>query len=286
MVKLEGALPTGSFKDRGASAMVAWLSRAGVERIVVDSSGNAGAAAAAYCARAALECEVHVPADTPSPKLAQLRAYGADIVRVPGPRPAATERGQAVARAGGGVYAPHSWSPAFVTGTQTFAFELWEQLEGSTPDHLVVPLGGGSLLLGAQLGFAALRDAGMADRIPRLHGVQSNACRPLALAFESGASGAVPVALGTSAASGIQIPDPPRAREVLAAVRAGEGTISSVSEEALLQAERELARSGLYAEPTSAVALAGLAQLAASERIRTTETVVVALTGNGLKTGR
>ncbi|MGX6450099.1 pyridoxal-phosphate dependent enzyme, partial [Patulibacter sp. S7RM1-6] len=180
-VKLEGALPTGSFKDRGAAVLVSWLRAQGAEAVVEDSSGNAGAALAAYCARAGIRCAVYVPESAPPQKLDQLRAHGATPVLVPGPRPAATGAARR-AVAEGAVYASHAWSPLYLAGTQTFAFELWEQL-GTAPDVLVLPVGGGALLLGAFHGFRALRDAGHIDRIPRLVAAQAAACAPLAAAL-------------------------------------------------------------------------------------------------------
>src|SRR5439155_541981 len=119
-------------------------------------------------------------------KVRQLHAYGADVVLVPGPRSAATDSAQEAASGGRGIYASHLWSPLFLAGTATFAWEAWEQLGRTVPDAVVVPLGGGTLLLGAWRGFAALRDAGLASRAPRLYGVQSTACEPLATAFRSG----------------------------------------------------------------------------------------------------
>src|SRR2546425_4652459 len=184
--KVEGALPSGSFKDRGSAVLVSWLAAREVARVVDDSSGNAGASLAAYCSRAAIACQVHVPDSVSPAKLRQLSAYGAEVVLVPGPRAAATESAQRVAATGRAVYASHLWSPLFLLGTSTFAWEAWEQLGRAVPDAVVVPLGGGSLLLGAARGFAALREAGLTSKAPRLYGIQSTACEPLAAAFRAG----------------------------------------------------------------------------------------------------
>ena len=280
ILKLEGALPTGSFKDRGAGALVAWLAGHGVERVVEDSSGNAGAALAAYCARAGIACELYVPAAAPPAKLAQIEAYGARTVPVPGPRPEAARAAEQAAEAGA-VYASHAWSPHYLAGTSTFAFELWEQLGGEVPDVLVLPVGGGSLLLGAHLGFAALRDAGRIERVPRLVCAQAEACAPLALAIARGAPDPVPVEPRPTLADGIVIPRPVRGRQVIAAVAETGGSGVVVSEDELRSAYAASARRGLLVERTSAVALAALRQpgvAAPGER------VVVAITGNGLKT--
>jgi threonine synthase len=282
--KLEGAQPTGSFKDRGTAVLVAWLLATGVREIVEDSSGNAGASMAAYAARAGLHARVFVPETASPAKLGQIRAYGAEIVVVPGPRSAASDAAVAAVESRDAVYASHLWQPAFLAGTSTFAYELWEQLGGAVPDTVVLPLGGGTLLLGAHRGFARLRDAGLIERVPRLVGVQAAACRALANAFESGAADATPMEPGPTVAEGIRIARPPRSPEILAAVRSTGGTIVAVSEEAIGAALRELLRRGLYVEPTSAVALAGYRLLEADQRVAPDASVVIALTGHGLKT--
>lgn len=271
-LKLEGALPTGSFKDRGAAAMAGWLAAHGVERVIEDSSGNAGAALAAYCARVGIGCDIYAPESTPPAKLAQIEAYGARIVRVPGPRPRATEAAEAAAEQGA-IYASHAWSPLFLAGTATFARELHGQLGGEAPDAIVFPVGGGSLLLGAYHGFAAL---GL-PRVPRLVCAQAAACAPLVAAFEQGSAEPVPVEVTPSVADGIRIPSPVRGAEVLCAIRETGGTALAVSEDEILAAYRDVAAAGTLVERTSAVALA------AARRVDG-ERIVVAATGHGLKT--
>jgi len=277
--KLEGSLPTGSFKDRGVAVTVGWLVRRGVRELIVDSSGNAGASFAAYAARAGVRARVFVPADASPAKLVQVRAHGADIVTVPGPRSAAGDAARAALdEAGPSVaYASHLWQPAFLAGTATFAYEVVEAL-GRAPDTVVAPLGGGTLLLGAWLGFRRLRDADVIDRLPRLVGVQSAACAPLAAAFRAGADDALPVEPGTTIAEGIRIARPPRSREILAAIRASGGSIVEVDDDAVRTSLRALLAEGIFAEPTSAAAHAGLALAGDVDG-----TTIVALTGHGLK---
>lgn len=278
--KLEGGLPTGSFKDRGTAVTVSWLRARGVGEIIVDSSGNAGASFAAYAARAGLRARVFVPTDASPAKLLQVRAHGAIVVTVPGPRSAAGDAAR-VALDGAGpdlAYASHLWQPAFLAGTATFAYEVFEQLGGRAPDAVVVPLGGGTLLLGAHLGFARLLAAGLIERIPRLVGVQSDACAPLARAFRAGQPDAAPVEPGATIAEGIRIARPPRSRQILAAIRHTGGEILEVSDDEISTALRRLLAEGLFVEPTSAAAYAGLARSTNLGR-----TVVVALTGHGLK---
>ena len=281
--KLEAALPTGSFKDRGAAVLVAWLRDRGVRAVVEDSSGNAGAALAAYCARAGIACTVYVPASASPAKLAQIRAYGARVEPVAGPRQAATEAAIAGAASSSAAYASHLWNPAFLAGTATFAWETWEQLGRRIPDVAVFPVGGGTLLLGAYRGWRQLRDAGLIDRVPRLVGVQVGACAPLALAFDAGREEPLPVDPTPSAAEGILTPRPPRGSQVLAAVRETGGYLLTVDDESTWAALRDLGRLGLYVEPTAAVSAAGLRVLLEDGRIAVGDEVVCALTGSGLK---
>jgi threonine synthase len=280
LLKLEGALPTGSFKDRGAAVLVAWLAELGADAVVEDSSGNAGAALAAYCARAGIACDLYVPADAPPAKLAQIHAFGARSVPVPGARADATSAAMRAA-AEGAVYASHASSPLYLAGTRTFAFELWEQLEATAPDALVLPVGGGSLALGAHLGFRALRDAGLVERLPRLVCAQAAACAPIAEAVARGSPRPAPVDPAPTAADGIRIPEPVRGEQVLAAIAESGGTAVAVGEDELLDAHERLARRGLLVERTSAVALAALSR---PGLVEAGERVVVAITGNGLKT--
>jgi threonine synthase len=280
LAKLEGGLPTGSFKDRGTAVTVSWLRSRGVREIVVDSSGNAGASFAAYAARAGLRIRAFVPADAAPAKLFQIRAYGATVVMVPGPRSAAGDAArEALANAGPDVaYASHLWQAAFLAGTATFAYEIFEQLRNRAPDAIVVPLGGGTLLLGAHLGFGRLRSAGLIDTVPRLVGVQSSGCAPLARAFRAGEPDAIAVEPAPTIAEGIRIGLPPRSRQILAAIRETSGEILEVTDDEIRTSLRQLLAQGVFVEPTSAAAHAGLAKVT-----REHETIVVGLTAHGLK---
>jgi threonine synthase len=276
--KMEGGLPTGSFKDRGSAVLVAWLRQRGARELVADSSGNAGASIAAYAARAGLAARIFVPADASPAKLIQVRAAGATLVAVPGPRAGAAAAAIDALSDEGVAYASHLWQPAFLAGTATFAYEVFEALGRRAPATLIAPLGGGTLLLGAALGFARLAQAGLIDRPPRLVGVQSTACAPLADAFAGCHDDAMPVEPGTTLAEGIRIARPPRSRQILAAIRATDGTIVSVDDDAIRASLSTLLSGGIFVEPTSAVAHAGAARIG-----ETPTPIVLAFTGHGLK---
>lgn len=296
-IKVDYLFPTLSFKDRGAVVLVASAVQRGASALVADSSGNAGSAIAAYAARADLPCTVFVPERTSAAKQRQMRAYGAAIRLVPGDRTATTEAAIDAVKATGAAYASHIYDPYFLQGTKTYAFELWEQL-GAAPDALIVPVGNGTLLLGAARGFRELHAAGLIERPPALIAVQSERCPPLARAWAAGATEPVPIEAGETAAEGIAIPRPPRGAQILAAVRAGDGCIVEVAEEAIAPARTELAGRGLFVEPTAALtwaaaliarnhpALEGAAARGRGwDRARelATATVVAPLCGSGLK---
>ncbi|HVA87429.1 MAG TPA: pyridoxal-phosphate dependent enzyme [Candidatus Saccharimonadales bacterium] len=282
--KLEPSQPTGSFKDRASALLAGWLRARGATRVAEDSSGNAGASLAAYCARARIDCDIYAPASASPAKLTQIAAYGARVIRVEGSRQAATD---AAARSAGRgvVYATHLWNPLCLAGTATFAFELWEQTDGTPPDVIVFPLGAGTLLLGALRAFEAMCVVGMMSRVPRVFGVQSAACAPLAEASAAGSDEPATVTPATSAAEGIMLARPPRGAEILRRTRESGGGVVAVDDDALWAALRRLAGLGVYVEPTSAVAPAGLDLLRATGRIGAEERVLVALTGSGLKAG-
>jgi threonine synthase len=279
--KLEFMMPTGSFKDRGTTVLVSYLKSRGVRRVLEDSSGNAGASLAAYAAAAGLACRILVPETASYPKIAQIAACGAEVVTIKGSRQDVAEA--ALAQSAEIFYASHNWQPFFVEGTKTLAWELWEQGGFRAPDNLVVPLGYGSNVLGAERGFDELARAGEITRRPRLFGVQAARCAPYAAAFRAGVEHLVAAEIAPTVAEGIATPRPTRVAEVLRAVRDTGGTIVAVEEAEIVAALAELARLGLYVEPTAAAAAAGLTRLLASGVVRPQEQTVLVLTGTGLK---
>jgi threonine synthase len=278
-------MPTGSFKDRGMTVMVSYLKSRGVTRMLEDSSGNAGASLSAYAAAAGLTCRILVPETASYPKIAQIAACGAEVVTIKGSRQDVADAALAQTNdpSDAMFYASHNWQPFFVEGTKTLAYELWEQSGFRAPDNLVVPLGYGSNVLGTERGFDELLRAREIARRPRLFGVQAAHCAPYAAAFREGVEHLVPIPVRPTVAEGIATPKPTRVAEVLRAVRETGGTVVAVEEGEIVQALRELARRGLYVEPTAAAAAAGLTRLLASGVIRPQEYTVLVLTGSGLK---
>lgn len=280
--KLDYLMPTLSFKDRGAVMLAEVARRLAPRRVVADSSGNAGTAVAAYCARAGLDCEVFVPEGTSEKKTEQMRAHGAVVRVVPGGREAAAEAARGAADEPGVFYASHVFNPYFLHGTKTYVYEVWEELGGRLPEALVVPVGNGTLLLGAALAVEELARRGV--RPPALIAVQAEAVSPLASAFAAGADDAAPVPQLPTLAEGIAIPSPPRARQILAAVRASGGTFVTVPDDRLREAQRDLARRGLFVEPTAAACWAAVGPTAPTDPLRG-RTAVLPLCGAGAKSG-
>ncbi len=271
--KLEYLAPTGSFKDRGTSILVSALVEMGIKRVVEDSSGNAGASLAAYCARAGIEAQIYVPTHASPEKLTQIEAYGAKLIPIAGPRERAAQVAQKAAERG--YYASHYWNPLPLEGIKTEAYEICEDLGWRAPEKVIVPVGQGTHLLGLYRGFRDLLEAKLIEKIPLLYGVQVMGCSPLYEALR----GCTSMQPQPTVAEGISIREPIHGREVLEAVWATEGDILAVTDEETLQARGIIARRGLYVEPTSAVAVAALKQLSSHLEGVT----VISLTGSGLK---
>ncbi|MFF9015947.1 threonine synthase [Streptomyces sp. NPDC014870] len=279
--KLDFLMPTLSFKDRGAVMLAELARRLAPRRVLADSSGNAGTAIAAYCARAGLDSEVYVPQATSAKKLEQIRAHGARLTLVPGDREATARAAREAADEPGVFYASHVYNPHFLHGTKTYVYELWEDLGGRLPDTLVVPVGNGTLLLGAALAIEELHGHGLIDTRPPLIAVQAAAVAPLARAFEAGAEDLLePEPARPTLAEGIAIPNPPRAAQILHAVRATGGTFLTVTEDQLHTAQLDLARRGLFVESTGAACWAAVRATPPRPGL-----TVLPLCGAGAKTG-
>jgi len=282
--KCEYQNPSGSFKDRGSAVIAGFLHGHDVKTIIEDSSGNAGASLAAYAARAGMLARLFIPDSASGPKRQQIEAYGAEVVRIMGPRSNASKAAinaiQASPAAGDSqpAYASHAYLPFNLPGYATLAYELVEQI-GQAPGSLVLPAGQGGLLLGVWRGFQALLAAGVIERLPRLVGVQARACAPLWALYAYGPDGLRWAAEAPTLAEGIRVLQPLRGDAVLQAVADSHGEIVAVDEEEILPGREQLARRGLYVEPTSAVVWGALAQRVG----KLPEPIVTVLTGSGLK---
>ena len=280
-LKLDFVAPTGSYKDRGASALLSKLVELGVREVVEDSSGNAGAAVAAYSARAGIGCTIYCPASTSKGKLAQIGAYGARLKLIEGNRATTTEAVLEAAETT--YYASHNWNPFFLEGTKTVAYEIAEQLGWRAPDHMICPIGFGSVYLGLYIGFGELYAGGIVEKMPRLLGVQSAACAPIYTAYsENGRVKCAPQRYETLA-EGIAAEYPIRGEMILEARRETDGAFTVVSEGEVKAGIKVLAARGIYVEPTSAVVVKAFDKFLEEGVIGRGDTVVSILTGSGLK---
>jgi threonine synthase len=281
LVKQDHVSPTGSFKDRGASVLVSKAMELGISEVVEDSSGNAGSALAAYCARAGIGCTIFVPDAARPVKLAQIASYGARVRKIAGDRhavdAAALEAAQTV------YYASHCWNPFFLQGTKTFAYEICEQLGWQAPDTVILPAGNGTLLLGSYIGFKDLMQVGITSRVPKLVGIQAARCAPLYRMFKENLTEIPAIGPVDTLADGMAVTRPVRAAQILEAVRSTGGEFLAVEEEEIVASQKLMHRKGLYIEPTSAVVTAGVEEYL--ERAGGSETLVTVLTGHGLKAG-
>jgi threonine synthase len=280
-LKLDSLLPTGSFKDRGASVLARYLRDRDVRRVILDSSGNAAAAMSAFATAEGLGCTVYVPASASPGKLVQARAYGAEVIPIAGSRDDVAQAAQDAARQQpDAMYASHNWHPVFVEGVKTWALEVWEQLGQQNPDRVFVPTGGGSALVGAWRGFSAVTSA---DRwLPRLIACQPAACSPIVQAWlEDQPIRAVEPK--DTIAEGTRIALPSRPGQIVEALRDSSGSAEAVSEEEIVSAMLTIARRGIYIEPTAAVGVAACRRAIHRGDLRNDEVVVVHVTGHGLK---
>lgn len=282
LFKLDFLNPTGSFKDRGTSVMLSYLRDRGITSVHEDSSGNGGSSVAGYGAAGGLRVKIFAPASTSPAKIAQVRAYGADVQLVDGPR---IESQQEAIRQSGGeaFYASHNWQAFFLQGTKTLAYELWEDLRFTAPDNVIVPVGAGSSLLGCWLGFRELLAAGQIDRLPRLFAAQPLNCSPVDASFRADTDRPVERPVAPTVAEGTSIARPLRLAQMIAALRESGGGTAAVPEQEIVRALDALCSRGLFVEPTSATAAAAYSSMVADGTITPAQSTVVLLSGSGLK---
>jgi threonine synthase len=292
-IKDDGALPTGSLKDR-ASAVVTLRARAlGAGRIIAASTGNAGVALAAMARAAGITATVLVPASAPPAKIAQLLVFGAELYLVRGSYDDAFALSREASRELGIYCRNTAYNPFTIEGKKTVAFEICEQLTRAlgeprpgrwrAPDRIYVSVGDGNIISGVHKGLRELLALGWIERMPKLIGVQAEGSAAIARAFQAGASEVAPVKASTVADS-ISADRPADGKRALAAARQTGGSFVVVDDEAIVASIVQLGRdAAVFAEPAAAAAYAGLLQHAADGAIGAEEQVVLLITGNGLK---
>ncbi len=289
--KVEGSNPTGSYKDRIAAVGVARLRELGKRAWAATSSGNAGAAIAAYGAQAGLDGYLFTLEKASRAKIAQILAYGPHVNAVErlGHDPEvekltwANIRRLCTARNWTMLVTARAFSPHAMEGVKTIAFEVCEQMKGTAPDVVYVPVGGGGLLSASWKGFVEAHAAGMIPCLPRMVAVQACGCDAITQAWQADRP-VSPINGCTSAISGIQLTAPPDGDLVLQALRESNGWCVSIPDAETYQAQADLAtREGLFVEPAAAITLAAIRRDIAAGRLHGEERVACWLTGTGFK---
>ncbi len=275
-MKLEGDNPTGSFKDRGTTVVISDAYNKGFRSSTVASTGNMGASVAAYSAYANIKARIFIPQDVPEEKIAQIKAYGADLVKVDGGFPAAVERSRTEAEKGDIYLASTGLNPFFIEGLKTVAFEIYEQT--GVPDKMIVPTGSGGLLTAIFKGFEELRLLSITDRSPKMIAVQSENISPIVTAWRERTEVKEPTG-GKTIASAIMVKSPFNGISAIKAMDDSGGMGVTVSDHQIHEGIKKLGAEGVFAEPASAAAIAAL------EKIdhRKDEKIVLIITGSGLK---
>ena len=277
--KMDYVNPTGSFKDRGASVSVTRLYNLGINEIIEESSGNAGAAMAAYSARAKIKCKIFTPAYASPGKIFQMKLFGAEVVTVEGTRQDVSEK--ALSEAEKSFFTSHLWDPFFIQGLKTIAYEIVEQLNWQVPDFVVVPIGSGGLFLGLYYGFKELSSLNIIGKLPKFIGVQSNLVNPIVRSLREGKI--VYTEGRKTIAEGIAIAKPPKIKLIIEALKETKSKAIDVTDQEIFEALKELASAGFYVEPTSASVLAALKKEVENGFLDSSDLVVGILTGTGLK---
>ena len=284
-IKEEGQNPTNSFKARGLSAAVSMAKTLGVGTIALPTAGNAGGAAAAYAAKAGLGCVIAMPSDTPDAIVLECRAFGADVHMING---LISDCGVFIAQqaAKNGWYEVSTLKePYRIEGKKTMGYELWEDFEGTLPDVIVYPTGGGVGLIGMWKAFEELEAMNLADsRRPRMIAAQAEGCAPIVRAFEQRASASDRWDNAATVAAGLRVPKPLGDFLILADIYASSGEAVAASDGELMEACRDMARlEGILAAPEGGAGLAAIRKLVTQGKIRRDESVVLFNTGSGYK---
>ncbi len=279
-LKFDGSNPTGSFKDRASYLVSAFAKKNNINEIVVASTGNAASSMAGIAAAAGQKAFIFMPESAPKAKLVQCLQYGAELIPVKGNYDRAFDLSLKFSQRKGFLSRNTAYNPMTIEGKKTVSFELNSQLQGKGIDYLFLPVGDGVVLSGVIKGFTDLKLMGMLDRIPKIIGVQSdkssfvyNAFCYNRFEFDYKAS---------TIADSISVNVARNCYSAVKDLKDVEGEMTLVSDEEILYAQNKLSRmSGIFCEPSSAASFAGFLKL--SEHIPKNKTVVLLLTGHGLK---
>ena len=282
--KLEGSNPTGSFKDRGMTVATTIAVESGASKVVAASTGNTAASMTAYAVRGGLSPFIFLPRGKVSRgKISQSIAYGATIVWVEGNFDDALRLAMGLSRENPSYYPMNSFNPWRLEGQKTIVYEIIEDLD-TVPEAIVYPVGNAGNISAGWKAARELAELGIIDEVPRFMGVQSTGAQPIAEAIKKGLEKPVFTENPDTIASAIRIGKPVNWPKALRAIRESKGTAVSVTDDEIRKAQETLARKeGIIVEPASAASYAGYLKMIKEGILDHESTVVLVLTGHGLK---
>jgi threonine synthase len=281
-VKNDAVNPSGSLKDRASFLVAAEACRLGESKIVTASTGNAASALAAVCASAGLQAVIFVPATAPRPKMVQILLYGAIVIPVEGSYDDAFALSLEYSTEDGGLNRNTAYHPLTIEGKKTAGLEIFRQNRDTVPDLIVVPVGDGVIIAGIHKAFVDLRAAGIIERLPRLLGVQAERSDAIHRFVQTGTYSDAPSP--STVADSIAVRTPSNAYLARKAILESDGGTVTVTDEEILTAQHLLASTtGVFAEPAAAAPVAGLRRALAEQRVDPDESIVLLVTGHGLK---
>ncbi len=283
-VKHEGINPTGSFKDRGMTVGVSKAIELGMETVACASTGNTSAALAIYGAKAGIPSVVLLPAGKVAlGKIGQALMHGAKVIMIKGNFDDALALVRELCEQEP-IYLLNSVNPYRLEGQKTIAFEIVDQLGFKVPDRVVLPVGNAGNITAINKGFKEFVTLGITDKRPKMTGIQTEGACPIVKAYKADADDITPEKNPETIATAIRIGDPVNARKALIAIKESGGMAESVTDDELVQAQKDLAQlEGIGVEPASATSVAGLRKLVEAGLISRDETVVCVTTGHLLK---
>lgn len=284
-IKFEGENPTGSFKDRGITVSITKAMELHAKMVACASTGNTSASLSAYAARAGLKCVVIIPAGRIAQgKLAQAIAHGAIILEIEGNFDDAFRAVIQLTKKNPSIALLNSVNPFRIEGQKTLAFEVCDQMNFKTPDVLIVPVGNAGNISAIWKGFDELHRVGVIEKLPRMVGIQAEGAAPIASAYKQKRTEIQIVENPETIATAIRIGAPASWKKALRAVAESGGSMETVSDDEILNAQMDLAsHEGIFAEPASASSIAGLRKLIEKGAVDRDEEIICVATGHGLK---
>ncbi|MBI4548961.1 MAG: threonine synthase [Ignavibacteriae bacterium] len=281
-LKDDGRNPTNSFKDRASSVGVLKAIEFGFDTIACASTGNAASSLAGMAAAAGLNCYIFVPERAPEPKVTQLLIFGATVFKVKGTYEQAFDLCREACEQFGWYSRNSGTNPYLVEGKKTAGLEIAEQMRDHLPDWVVVSVGDGCTIGGIGKGLQEMKQLGFTDRVPKLLGVQAEGAKPIYDALYSGKD-MIPTDTDTLADS-IAVGTPRNWRRAIQQIRKSHGDMVTVSDEEILDAMRVTARlGGVFGEPAGSAGVAGIRKAVDQGIIKSNESILTVITGNGLK---